>query len=463
MIENMAQLEKLEKILFYVFLFLIPFQIRTFLQWGGNEWNSVFVYLGDIILFLIFLLAVKRLKINKFQISNFKFQKTNLLLIVFLIIAGFSLLVSSNLEIGLFRFIKLLEFVLLYIYIRSAIRIYELHPNAPNIIKPYRIYQILIASGVFQSILAIGQFLKQSSLGLKFIEAGVFKPGAPGVATFIMENGEKVMRAYGSFPHPNVLAGFLLLGIFGIYFLWLNKVKNYWLLITSYGLLVFALFLTFSRTAIVIFMIGSLAMLIVRMFSKLRIVRMQTIKLFGLFLISCLISIAILFPYLQARFFEISFEEQAIDLRFFYNKMALEMIKEKPWLGVGIGNFVTYSENYPAYLRAAEKMLDLESKGIQGEVKGIPQWIFQPVHNIYLLIGAEMGIIGLIVFSLFIGTVLLRGIQGESKRNSRGVFLLLVTCYLLLAFTDHYFWTLQSGGLMFWLALALARNSICNS
>ena len=49
----MNYLLRLEKILFCIFLFLIPFQIRTFIPpaggWAGNEWNSIFIYLGDIL------------------------------------------------------------------------------------------------------------------------------------------------------------------------------------------------------------------------------------------------------------------------------------------------------------------------------------------------------------------------------------------------------------------------------
>ena len=95
----------------------------------------------------------------------------------------------------------------------------------------------------------------------------------------------------------------------------------------------------------------------------------------------CLI---ILFPYVKARFFTITFEEQAIDLRFFYNKIALAMIKESPVSGVGIGNFVWHSQNYETFLVAASKIASMVGQG--GEGREVPEWIYQPVHNIYLLI-----------------------------------------------------------------------------
>lgn len=412
---------KIEKFLFYLFIFLIPFQIRIFLHNAGNEWNSVFLYAGDVIFGAVLVLWLARQK----PIRPIRPISPIGLLVIFLVIAGLSLFASSNLGISVYRWLKLLEFVALFVYVN---RTYKSD-------KSNKTYHVLIAAGLLQSILAIAQFIKQGSIGIKFIEAGVFSPNSPGVANFIL-NGERIMRSYGSFPHPNVLAAFLLLCIFA----WYAKIQKIVLIrpISLIGpILIFGLFLTFSRMAIVVFGVMSLIFFLIEFFQARQ---KQIIKLFGLFLVSCILTVIILFPYLKARFFTISMEEQAVDLRFFYNKMALQMIKEKPLLGIGIGNFVNYSENYPAYLRAASKILGLNA---------VPDWIYQPVHNIYLLITAEIGIFGLAVFLGFIGIRLIRPI------GLIGPIGILVVGFLILALADHYFWTLQTGGLMFWLALGL--------
>lgn len=447
---------RIEKFSFYLFIFLIPFQIRIFLINSGNEWNSIFLYLTDLLIILILLLGIVNTKLK-----GLRFKKSDLFLISFFLVAIFSLFSSTDLGNSAYRLIKLLQFLLLYIYIMYR----------RDFLKTENIFKVLVFSGVFQSILAIAQFYKQSSLGIKFIEAGIFKPGAAGVATFIMENGEKVLRAYGSFSHPNVLAGFILMAIFTIY---ATLITNHTrmtriFLMVSFFFLSFGLFLTFSRAGILVFVVGSLVMFLfylfrirnLRGFNLLQEVKPLKIKIFqllGLFIVSCILIVAILFPYLKSRFFEISFEEQAIDLRFFYNKMAIQMIKEKPILGIGIGNFVNYSENYSTYLRAAGKMLGLSK---------IPDWIYQPVHNIYLLIASEIGILGLLAFLGFIGKVLFeviqrefKGDQREFKGNSGGniCFFFLFSCFLIIALADHYFWTLQQGGIIFWLALALTKN-----
>lgn len=420
---------KLEKLLFYVFLLLIPFQIRIFLI-GRSEWNSVFLYLADLLLigFLFFGLINKRIS----------FKKTDILLLLFMGFAGISIFAGSDSRVGIYYFIKLLEFVFLYIYLRKNIHLYS------------GIYNILLVSGIFQAILAIAQFYKQSSLGIKFIEAGKYFPGAPGVATFLMGD-DKIMRAYGSFPHPNILAGFLLLAIFCFYALWLKKRINP-IFMMGFFVLVFGLFTTFSRESIFTFLFISFVFFLVRFF-QLRILKNTEERLMAgkklvvlvlFFIVSCVISSVILLPYVKSRFFTISLKEEAIDLRFFYNKMAIQMIKEKPILGIGIGSFVNYSHNYPAFLRAASKMAGVDSKEI-------PDWIFQPVHNIYLLIVSEIGIFGFLFFALFILIKIFK-----SAKTSPMLFLFVA--FLIIGLSDHYFWTLQSGGIMFWLALALTKK-----
>ena len=408
------------------------------------------MYLTDLLLigFLFFGFINKRISI----------KKTDLLLFLFLLIAGISIFASSSLGNSIYRFVKLLEFAFLYIYVRGR----ECDYGARSI---KGICKVLIASGVFQAILAIAQFYKQSSLGLKFIEAGQYLPGAEGVATFV-SNDAKIMRAYGSFPHPNVLAGFLLLAIFCFYALWLrNKQKSSLKLITHYSLLiyfflVFALFVSFSRTTIFVFLVISFLFLLVRFFQMRRLYLTEERLLAGkklmilalFFIVFSALSSTVLLPYVKTRFFTISLKEEAVDLRFFYDKIAVKIIKDKPLLGIGVGNFVNYSHNYPAFFRAANAMLG--AGGQASEI--IPDWIYQPVHNIYLLIASEMGILGLLVFLLFMAKKLLPEVAKIFKTFAEinPLFFLFVG-FLIIGLVDHYFWTLQSGSLMFWLGLAL--------
>ncbi|MFH1129114.1 MAG: O-antigen ligase family protein [Patescibacteria group bacterium] len=469
-------LQKLEKTLFFIFLILIPFQIRMFLvnspkslsAIGLSEWNSIFVYLGDVVLAGVICLWILRGGLKEIVRGKTSDKRSYLLLLIFLIIAFISIFISSATKISVFRWVKLVEFVILFVYIRTLFG-----PKVPEALGPRtNILKILVLGGVFQAILAIAQFIKQGSVGIKFIEAGIFDPNSPGVANFML-NGEKIMRSYGSFTHPNVLAGFLLLCIFCLYEiyirrsnpptspkLWRDRPLPFLFSAVCFLLLIFGLFLTFSRATILIFLFGSLMMFLFEFFKLRRLEHTEQrlkdgkdlIKLFVLVIVSCLLVIVVLSPYIKARFFTTSLQEQAIDLRFFYNKMALSTIKERPVLGIGIGNFVNYSHNYPVFLRAGLKLLRSSTPIAEGDLgpNQLPDWIFQPVHNIYLLIASEMGILGLLVFLIFI----IFDIRRWNLRWEVPPLTILFFCFLIIALSDHYFWTLQSGGIIFWLALA---------
>ena len=79
-----------------------------------------------------------------------------------------------------------------------------------NIIKTTFIMVIL--SGFFQAIIAIVQFLYQKSLGLAFLKESIFSPLDVDVAKVIIEN-HIFVRSYGLFPHPNILGGFLAVSL----------------------------------------------------------------------------------------------------------------------------------------------------------------------------------------------------------------------------------------------------------
>lgn len=416
-------IKKLEQFLFYLFIFSIPFQIRKVLfSPTGNfvEWNSGFLYFTDLLLIGIFVLWIWRTKPSFVTKPGF----VRFWLIGFFVIAALSLIVSQNIGLSIYQLIKLAEFILLFLYIKNNL----------NSLKINRILNIIIVSGVLQALLAIIQFFNQSSLGLKHFEAGIFNANIPGVATFFVD-GVKFIRAYGTTPHPNVLAVFLLAAIFCIYALWLNNAKTrLWqtCLVINYGLLILGLLLTFSRAVILIFIASSLLFFLIA-FIKFKKIRFKIITLFLLFIVFCSLFTALLWPEVSARFLSISSQEQAVTLRLYYNDIALSIIKEKPLLGLGLGNFVWHLfDNY--------------------QLKEF--WLYQPVHNLYLLIAVEIGIIGLIVFLIFLGKILFKRLKQIFKQSIVLIFFCLLLAFLALSMIDHYFWTIQQSRLIFWLFLA---------
>ena len=128
----------------------------------------------------------------------------------------------------------------------------------------------------------------------------------------------------------------------------------------------------------------------------------------------------------------ISPQEEAVTQRLYYNGLAAETISQHRLLGVGIGQSVA------ELMRAKPRY---------------PALFYQPVHNLYLLVASETGLLGLLFFLGWLGTVLWR---------SRSHPFLLVPCLLLLVagLFDHFFWTLQQGSLLFWLAASLTSVDI---
>ncbi|MFH1938211.1 MAG: O-antigen ligase family protein, partial [Patescibacteria group bacterium] len=167
--------------------------------------------------------------------------------------------------------------------------------------------------------------------------------------------------------------------------------------------------------------------------------RKKIFALFLLFIILCSSFLFLAWPEISNRF-QISLTEQSIGLRSFYAQISFLVIQEHPWLGMGIGNFVW----------EIRQMLDLLSS-----------WVHQPVHNIYLLIGSEVGLIGLVMFLMFL-FILIRQFREQKEENIKQYYLLLflISGILIISLFDHFFWTLQQGQLMFWLILGIIASQI---
>ena len=434
----MSKLIKIEKALFYFLVFAGFWQMRLVLTLAGrqfNEWTSFYFYATDFIIIAILILWGVRLKSDfkgspKSDFSRF----ANIALFLFLLFSALSLFIAQDKALGFYRLIKLLEFAGLYFYVRY---------NFIKLFNWQKLWQCFIAGAVLQSFAAIAQFFTQKSLGLKFFAESPIGPNIDGAAKIVV-NGVKIVRAYGLVPHPNILAAILMIAIFGLVWLWLEKFSTPsfspphrergrwrgWVFLIA--ILAMALFFTFSRSVIVVGYISLLGWLIYSW--RIRAFR-RRIFLIGilLFIVNCLLLI-VFWPYVSSRYdLAVIGGSQALNLRQFYNQAALDFIKKSPILGIGLGNFVSIlAETY----------------------NKLPPWIFQPVHNIYLLIASETGVLGLLAFLAFL---FLTVKSAWSRRCDLSVscLLFIVCCLLFLGLFDHFLWDLQQGQILFWLVLGL--------
>jgi O-antigen ligase len=419
-----------EKIIFYATIFLVPFNIKKFIANPLSiepltEFGALFLYLSDILIVILLVLwlykglSQKKLKIKKLTTLTVSFLFFGLFLTL-------SLFSSKNLTISFYFLVKILLLIGFYYYIRLKIKKNEL----------VNVYKIIFVGGIVQSLIALSQYIKQGSLGLRYLGESVVAQNLYGVAK-IDFLGQKIVRSYGTFSHPNILAVFLLVSICCLLCLVLKHKKPFYLI--GLPIVVLGLALTFSRTTI---FLGSLFLFFLLidlwlMAKRLNLSRKMATGSFFVFLSSVIVVFIVFSPLLIQRF-NIQEEEQAVSLRVFYNNAAFNIIKKSPLTGVGLGNFIIkLKEIYP----------DLAS------------WQYQPVHNIYLLLFSEIGLFGLVAF-LFILFLIFRDCLGF-KVYSLELLLFggLGIVFLAIGFVDHFFFTINQGILLFWLILGIISSS----
>jgi len=396
----------IEKFIFLALVFSIPFQKRFFL-FGPSpegerffEWGSGFLYFTDILIFIVAVFWLKSIyaKFNFGQRYKASFG-TAFVWFVFLVFAFASLAQAALVDVAVYRFIKLAEFTFLFFYVASYARTIGIK----------LILGVFVASGVFQSILAILQFARQSSLGLEIFHESILAIGLKGVAE-ISVGGVEFIRAYGTFPSPNVLAGFLGICLFFMFYLY---VKDKALFAGSFSpainalsflvvfLLSFGLILTFSRGVIIFFIFSTILFFAgILLLEKLKKYRKQAMSLAVLVIVSWALIVAALWPEVSARVFESSVSEPAIQERLFFNEVGLDTVRQnypQLFFGVGIGNFVHhYMQFFP----------------------GLAPHLYQPVHNIFILIASEIGILGLIAFVLFLVGLAWKAVRSFLKHRN---------------------------------------------
>lgn len=276
---------------------------------------------------------------------------------------------------------------------------------------------ILLLSVTIQGLLGLSQFLRGSSMGLNFLGESQGVAGLVG-SSFVSLGGEVFLRASGTFPHPNILAGFFLLALYFAYDIAKKTEKKERLIayLTMVFSTIFVLF-TFSRITIFLFFVSICVFLLSRIYLKRK-------------------HMSFTLPLLFERFLNIfSLEDSSWVDRINLAKASFVVIKNNWILGVGSGNFVKGMEGFSPVTSRSLPLL-------------------QPVHNIFLLLFSEIGILG--VFSL--GYFLFEILKKNYKRVTLFGVLIFFSVFVIGMF-DHYFVSLAQGEVMFLLFLFLGVMS----
>jgi O-antigen ligase len=248
-----------------------------------------------------------------------------------------------------------------------------------------------------------------------------------------LADGFRILRAYGTLPHPNILGGLVFLTLLGPVGLFLtNKKPNYpALILLCLGIILLGL--TFSRSA---WLALAAFMFILVLKSKY----FESKKLFLLIVTVVLAGILTLYPLKNMVFTRISdstiaTEQNSILGRVWYIQQAVKMFERHPLTGIGIGSFV----------------LELSKIAVEG-VK------VEPVHNVFMLAAAELGMAGIILtIALFVSIAL-----NIFKTKSPQAILASATLAGLgvISLFDHYLWTLAPGRMMLGLAVGLWMGQV---
>jgi len=427
-LKSLFKVINLEKIIFYIFIFYAPFQTRVIVKTEAifNEWTSTFFYGTDILIILLLAFGARRIFLFLKKPCVVDFVLAGFIFSIFLSVFG-----AENKPLAFYRTIKILEFVGLYYYIASSLNLVF---NFSDALKA------IFFSGIFQGVIAFLQAIFQQSLGLKFLGESILQTNFQGVAV-VATAGTKFLRAYGTLPHPNVLAAWLFLAIFSFYFWYLyeKQKRPIWIVLITYPFLLFSLFFTFSRVMIGLWLMGLILRLIFVSVKRKKyqlglIFRKRLFFLVIVTVFSVLVFSFFYWPQVKSRL-AVSFDELAVSERIFYNEIAGKITLSKPLLGVGAGNFVWHML----------RNVDLDKP-----------YLYQPAHNIYLLIASENGLPSLVLFLLFLVVLSYTFIKKTELAMLHYLSLFIVFVSILAAgLFDHFLWSIQQGQILLWVLLGL--------
>lgn len=412
-----------------VFVFLLPWQARwivdaPLVNGGAWEYGTTSIYVTEVLLWVILLVGyaamLKRGVLRRRFVVNVGNPKIWVVGSVFGLVLLATLSLAWAIDVGVTQraWFRLVEGSALFFLLVTT---------------PFRLLTLAragAAAAALQGVLALNQFFVQAVPASTWLGTAAQSADVLGTSVVELSDG-RWLRAYGTLPHPNVLAGYLAMGLM-LAAIWYVARRSH---LDRVAALVCALFasaglvVSFSRTGMVAVLIGLLVLAAATHRDK------ETHWLLARFLFFVVLVMAVvgglLAPLVQARATSVGrLEQRSMSERQSLDAQGRALIQAHGLLGVGIGNATVASQRaWP----------------------GQPGWAYQPPHDVWLVVAVELGVLGM--FAL-IGLVLSLGWHLGSQRNWVGLG--LVAALIVLARFDHYLWTLYPGILLWWVVLGLA-------
>jgi len=412
--------------------FSIPFNIKKYISLliqgethFSLEFSSFFLFFSELLV-LLFLFLV------------FFYKRKEILPIVkegwfFLLLALVGCISISSSDSILFSVLSAIHIIIAILFLFGVATLFR-----ADILSVRDIMKVFAVQAIIQTEIGLLQFFHQSSLGLKFLGEETIGELMRGIAK-INSSGMIFLRSYGTLPHPNIFGGILFVGLMAWMYLFVVPSKRHGvfqratalvgLFITTVGLVV-----SFSRSAWTVSMVAGVVCVLFLFFKKQLNHAARELILFYFVLFSLLVGI---FGWLIIPRTTINQNDSAIQERVIYSRIAKTLIFEYPF-GVGIGNGIVRAEQ----------------EGLYGANGLINPATHQPVHNIYLLIAEELGLLGLVLFLVAVFKIFI-----ERRKNLFVIDYffpsLIIIGLLCIGFFDHYIITSNVGRLMFFGVLGI--------
>ncbi len=393
----MAILNRFIPYLIAGFVLALPWQVRYILIPSDNQYNIISLYGFDIILIILLVIWLWYWYRARLVI-DWQYIILGLSAVVLVFFSGYW---AANRDVAFYYWLRFALGLALIGVIATA-------PRRPALVP--LISLALAANGLVQTSFAWVQFYMQRVVGHAWLGIATQLPETAGVAVVTTAAG-RWLRAYGTMPHPNSAGAVIVIGLIACLLLrpFAAKLWQSILLLIAMALLTSGLLLTFSRSAVLIWLVCAAVGL--WFYPKLRhliLTSISTLAVLG----------AIFVPLLLARAAPTTFTEKfSLSERAEQFQSALSLWQRNWPMGVGIGHYT---------------------------LQFAPDPISQPVHFIPLLIAIETGIGATVLWYWLIARV----VWQNRRRILSNPSVLFIASTLGLGLLDHYFWTLPS---LFWL------------
>lgn len=398
------------------FFFFLQTRIAIINTYAVSDYNIGFIYLRDFVglLFLVVLIKQSWGSVKEALVRNRHVVVWVLSSIVYLL---FVLYIRSA---EIITYYKLVHYCLIAAY---AYAIGVFIARAKDNAKLFWGIPIVIVAVV---CISVGEMVLGHSLGLWVLGEWDFSLLSHNIATVTLF-GVRILRPYAFFPHPNVLGAIAGLGLFvyGYRLVVLSSFRN--IDGVALGGLLLVFILAFSRNAWIAFLVSTMYVYGFNGEIWNKYLRKRRYVLF-------LVLLAFMLGMYGSELFQ--FSHPAVRERILFYKQAFQMLQSHLWFGIGFGRYISL---------------------LMVEIPRTYPFLVQPVHNIFVLVLVEIGILGTILVGGFFRTLMSRLSLGTKEIDQR--FVIGLWCYIgLTALFDHYWYTLPVGIAVCWIVVGYTNG-----